>query len=1063
MAQGRRDDFSAATRKTLAERVGYCCSNPDCRRKTVGPNSDPMKSSSIGEAAHIRAAAPKGPRYDPSMTSEERASVENGIWLCRNCARLIDVDSNKYTIEVLEQWKQQAEQNAKEEISTREGKKATELEGSKNPSAAEKLCTNDSFTNSASKPTLFLSYCSKDECIANIIENTLNAETNNGIIVSRYTRVPYRQSFKDFMKSIPEHDYVLCVVSDSYLKSQACMYEVGEIVKSQTYKQKLLFVVLNEADRKYYPKDYDGAVGATDIYDGSINKLEYTKYWKEKYFELEGKIDSLDDKEATAPAITELKEIGQIYRNDINVFLDFLAEYNGKSFEELYSNHFIDIIRLIVADDICIPQKKTGLKDAGEDTSDTWNKPKKYFILTMALFLSAVTIILCLHYSVPFLQKKGETNEENEKSYSVTLNANGGSVFPEIFTVKANHTYGMLPTPARDGYSFIGWYTDTTGETQVNSSTVYTATQDTTLYARWEIHPQGNWVKASEVPDGVHIVSRMWTYTRTTMTESRSDSLIGYTQTGSYWVENGRDSFCYATFPSGFDTGDWYYTNWNREPYDEYITATAKREVSNSWAGWIYWHWMYDANYASGESTRAIWNQSGWSSTNGFLYKYFGAFNSTTDYQNGGTGYTNNLGWTNYIVNDRTSWDDCQGSTRWFRFDYYMCEYVDYYKMFQYQRVEDLESTTPVNAETNENVTISNVQEWVQYSEEIEDDKNNPRDFVFLVDCSDSMEQTDTNMRSTDIMDLFLKMVPGVDKSRIGIICFGNRGEKDYVLKSLTTERMVDFTLVQLVSPLVSVRDLYEDEKNTIGEAIRNAAKNSENSSPIGAALLSAVDLLESNGARNNYACIIVLSDGIITSESNYKEYIKKYIYEEKMAEEAAEWAGDHKWPVYALQLSNNFAPQNSENSIMQQIAVKSGAGADGYYNIIDYSSSEADVAHAILTILSRSIGNISNISQETITEDERFYKVFTIDNLTSEATIVACGNNVKEIQLISPSGKELYPSRDFILSENSGKYICAKLANPEPGEWTAIVKGKGKITLYFVTAPNRSMQDKDM
>ena len=147
MAQGRRDDFSARTRKTLAERVGFCCSNPDCRRKTIGPNSDPIKSSSIGEAAHIRAAAPNGPRYDPSMTSKERASVENGIWLCSNCARLIDVDSNKYTIELLKQWKRQAEQNAEEEISSRDGNKVRNREKRKEASAKEKIGKNNRKSN----------------------------------------------------------------------------------------------------------------------------------------------------------------------------------------------------------------------------------------------------------------------------------------------------------------------------------------------------------------------------------------------------------------------------------------------------------------------------------------------------------------------------------------------------------------------------------------------------------------------------------------------------------------------------------------------------------------------------------------------------------------------------------------------------------------------------------------------------------------------------------------------------------------------------------------------------
>ena len=42
--------------------------------------------------AHICAAAQGGPRYDASMTPEERKSFENGIWLCQSCSKLIDTD-----------------------------------------------------------------------------------------------------------------------------------------------------------------------------------------------------------------------------------------------------------------------------------------------------------------------------------------------------------------------------------------------------------------------------------------------------------------------------------------------------------------------------------------------------------------------------------------------------------------------------------------------------------------------------------------------------------------------------------------------------------------------------------------------------------------------------------------------------------------------------------------------------------------------------------------------------------------------------------------------------------
>jgi hypothetical protein len=46
----------------------------------------------IGEAAHISAAAPGGPRFDGSMTPEQRRHCDNGIWMCSNHAFLIDED-----------------------------------------------------------------------------------------------------------------------------------------------------------------------------------------------------------------------------------------------------------------------------------------------------------------------------------------------------------------------------------------------------------------------------------------------------------------------------------------------------------------------------------------------------------------------------------------------------------------------------------------------------------------------------------------------------------------------------------------------------------------------------------------------------------------------------------------------------------------------------------------------------------------------------------------------------------------------------------------------------------
>jgi hypothetical protein len=111
-----RDNFAKSTIDRLAKRVGYRCSNPNCRQLTSGPKAATNEFVNVGEAAHITAASPGGPRYDVLLTSDQRKAFENGIWLCSKCAALVDKDVKRYTFDLLHEWKRGSEEAALQEV-----------------------------------------------------------------------------------------------------------------------------------------------------------------------------------------------------------------------------------------------------------------------------------------------------------------------------------------------------------------------------------------------------------------------------------------------------------------------------------------------------------------------------------------------------------------------------------------------------------------------------------------------------------------------------------------------------------------------------------------------------------------------------------------------------------------------------------------------------------------------------------------------------------------------------------------------------------------------------------
>ncbi len=112
----RTGDFSQKTINDLAKRAAYRCSN--CKISTLcAAESSDCDHAHTGQAAHIIAASCNGPRANESSTTQEKASISNGIYLCQICAKLVDANRGKdYPPEKLKKMKQDHEKSTREKI-----------------------------------------------------------------------------------------------------------------------------------------------------------------------------------------------------------------------------------------------------------------------------------------------------------------------------------------------------------------------------------------------------------------------------------------------------------------------------------------------------------------------------------------------------------------------------------------------------------------------------------------------------------------------------------------------------------------------------------------------------------------------------------------------------------------------------------------------------------------------------------------------------------------------------------------------------------------------------------
>lgn len=165
------------------------------------------------------------------------------------------------------------------------------------------------------KPTVFISYNQKSgDAIADQIQTRLEPIAQ---VIRDKTTIPDWGSVKDFMKSIRNQDMVVMIITEEYLKSSGCMFEVVEATKDEGWNKHTMFVVVDEV---------------RDIYTAR-NWPKYLDHWKTEETALNHAIELVSDSTKSIPLAEELRKVKEIQASLID-FLSCVANAKNPSIHE---------------------------------------------------------------------------------------------------------------------------------------------------------------------------------------------------------------------------------------------------------------------------------------------------------------------------------------------------------------------------------------------------------------------------------------------------------------------------------------------------------------------------------------------------------------------------------------------------------------------------------------------------------------------------------------------------------------------------------------------------------
>jgi tetratricopeptide (TPR) repeat protein len=177
---------------------------------------------------------------------------------------------------------------------------------------------------------VFISYAwqGESEKVAREVEARLKEKGLNIIRDQGY--LGYKGSIKEFMQKIGKGKYVILVISDRYLKSENCMYELLQIAEDEkNFKQHIFPLVMQDAK-----------------ISRAADRLDYVHYWEKEIDNLENKM-----KQGGLTHLQGIYEDLNLYdeiRRNISRLTDILKDINALNLQRHKESCYEDLYQAIV-------------------------------------------------------------------------------------------------------------------------------------------------------------------------------------------------------------------------------------------------------------------------------------------------------------------------------------------------------------------------------------------------------------------------------------------------------------------------------------------------------------------------------------------------------------------------------------------------------------------------------------------------------------------------------------------------------------------------------------------